>query len=78
MVKELVEREYTDLRSSVNAVGEVVTQIIQFVGGEKRTFNHVISKSLLQGQFTKFKQTDGTWVMVNDKNILCIEVFNEE
>jgi hypothetical protein len=77
-MKELVEREYTDLRSSVNAVGDVVTQIIHFVGGEKRTFNHVISKSLLQGQFTKFKQTDGTWVMVNDKNILCIEVFNEE
>ena len=70
--------QYTDLRPSVNQVGEVVTQIIHFVGGEKRTFNHVISKSLLQGQFTKFKQTDGTWVMVNDKNILCIEVFEEK
>ena len=30
--------QYTDLRSSVNQVGEVVTQIIHFVGGEKRTF----------------------------------------
>ncbi len=69
---------YPDLKSSVSAVGDVVTQIIHFVGGEKRTWNHVISKSIQQGQFTKFKQTDGTWIMVNDKNVLCIEVFSED
>ena len=70
--------KYTDLRSSVNAVGDVVTQIIHFVGGEKRTFNDVDTHSIKQGQFTKFETKDGRLVMVNDKNILCIEVFNEE
>ncbi len=31
-----------------------------------------------QGQFTKLYQNDGTMIMINDKNILCIEVFKEE
>ena len=67
-----------DLKSSVNEIsGELVTQIIHFLGGEKRTFSHIKSKSIRQGQFTKFQQDDGTWVMINDKNVLCIEVFNE-
>jgi len=68
-----------NLKSSVNEVsGELVTQIIHFLGGEKRTFSHIKSKSIRQGQFTKFQQTDGTWIMVNDKNVLCIEVFDED
>lgn len=67
-----------DLKSSVNEIsGELVTQIIHFLGGEKRTFSNIKSKSIRQGQFTKFQQKDGTWIMVNDKNILCIEVFSE-
>ena len=49
-----------------------------FVGGEKRTFNGVISSSLKQGQFTKFKCKNGITVMVNDKNVLCIEIFEEK
>ena len=69
----------TNLKSSVTEkVGELTTQIIHFVGGEKRTFNNIISTSIRQGQFTKFKQKDGTWIMINDKNVLCIEVFNEK
>ena len=68
-----------DLKSSVTEIsGEYTTQIIHFVGGEKRTFNNIESKSILQGQFTKFKQIDGTWIMVNDKNVLCIEVFKQD
>ena len=68
-----------DLKSSVTeVVGELTTQIIHFVGGEKRTFADVISTSIRQGQFTKFKQKDGTWIMINDKNVLCIEVFKQE
>ena len=71
--------EKIDLKSSVTEiVGEYVTQIIHFVGGEKRTFNNVIAKTIRQGQFTKFQQKDGTWIMINDKNVLCIEVFNEQ
>ena len=67
-----------DLKSSVTEMsGEYVTQIIHFISGEKRTFNNIDSKSIRQGQFTKFKQKDGTWIMINDKNVLCIEVFEE-
>ena len=72
------KEKYVDLKSTVNAVGEYVTQIFHFVGGEKRTFNHIESKSIIQGQFTKFRQKDGTWILVNDKNVLCIEVFREK
>lgn len=68
-----------NLKSSVNdIVGDYVTQIIHFVGGEKRTFHDIESASIRQGQFTKFKQKDGTWIMVNDKNVLCVEVFNQD
>lgn len=67
-----------DLKSSVTETsGEYVTQIIHFVGGEKRTFTDIFAKSIRQGQFTKFKQKDGTWLMINDKNVLCIEVFSQ-
>ena len=65
-----------DLKSSVKEqCGDVVTQIIHFVGGEKRTFHNIESESISQGQFTKFRQTDGVWIMINDKNVLCIETF---
>jgi hypothetical protein len=68
-----------DLKSSVTEVsGELVTQIIHFIGGEKRTFNKIESITMRQGQFTKFKQKDGPWIMINDKNVLCIEVFSEK
>jgi len=68
-----------NLKSSVTEVaGELTTQIIHFVGGEKRTFNDIQSTTIRQGQFTKFRQKDGTWIMINDKNVLCIEVFKQE
>ena len=71
--------EQVDLKSSVTEIsGPVVTQIIHFVGGEKRTFNNILSESIRQGQFTKFQQKDGTWIMINDKNVLCIEVFKQK
>ena len=67
-----------NLKSSETEVsGQYVTQIIHFVGGEKRTFQNIDSESIRQGQFTKFKQKDGTWIMINDKNVLCIEVFKQ-
>ena len=68
-----------NLKSSVTEVaGEITTQIIHFVGGEKRTFNDIESTTIRQGQFTKFRQKDGTWIMINDKNVLCIEVFKQD
>ena len=67
----------TDLKSSVANVGDYVTQIIHFIGGEKRTYHNIDSKSIRQGQFTKFRQKDGTWIMINDNNVLCVEIFKE-
>ena len=64
-----------DLKSSVKSVGSTVTQIIYFIGGEKRTFFDIETTSISQGQFTKLHQLDGTVIMINDKNVLCIEVF---
>tara|TARA_R110000764_G_scaffold133920_1_gene221967 strand:- start:603 stop:815 length:213 start_codon:yes stop_codon:yes gene_type:complete len=67
----------TNLKSTVNESGETVTQIIHFVGGIKRTYHGLLSKSIKQGQFTKIKCKDGTMLMINDRNVLLIEVFPE-
>lgn len=66
-----------DLHSSIKSQGEVVTQIIHFMNGEKRTFENIVTSSVKQGQFTKLETTDGRLVMVNDKNVLCIEIFKQ-
>ena len=65
----------TDLHSSIKRQGEWVTQIIHFVGGEKRTFEGIDTKTIKQGQFTKLISIDGQYILINDKNVLCIEVF---
>ena len=67
-----------NLKSTINSQGEVVTQIIHFVGDVKRTYHGIISTSIKQGQFTKMECTDGTMIMVNYKNVLCIELFPEK
>jgi hypothetical protein len=64
-----------DLQSSVKKQGKYVTQIIHFVGGEKRTFEDIEASVIKQGQFTKLATADGRMIMINDKNVLCIEVF---
>ena len=69
-----------DLKSSSQTMsgGDYITQVIHFVGGEKRTFHGIDSKSIKQGQFTKLKDKDGRVIMINDKNVLLIEVFKED
>ncbi len=67
-----------NLKSTVNEQGETVTQIIHFVGGVKRTYHGILSQSIKQGQFTKMKCIDGTMIMINDNNVLCIEIFSED
>tara|TARA_Y100001937_G_scaffold111372_1_gene157926 strand:- start:975 stop:1196 length:222 start_codon:yes stop_codon:yes gene_type:complete len=70
-------RQGVDLQSSIKEQGHWVTQIIHFVGGEKRTFEHIDSSYIKQGQFTKLITKDGRYILINDKNVLCIEVFTE-
>jgi hypothetical protein len=67
-----------DLQSSIKKKGSHVTQIIHFIGGEKRTFEGVVTNVVKQGQFTKLTTEDGRMVLVNDKNVLCIEIFSED
>ena len=67
-----------NLKSTVNEQGKFVTQIVHFMGGEKRTFHGIISNTIKQGQFTKMKRKDGTMLMINDNNVLCIEIFKED
>ena len=72
MVKEV------NLQSTINEQGKYVTQIIHFVGGVKRTYKGILTESIKQGQFTKFKCKDGTMIAVNDSNVLCVEIFKED
>jgi hypothetical protein len=67
-----------NLKSSVNEMGETVTQIIHFSGGNKLTFNGIIPATIKQGEFTKMKTKDGRLLMVNTDNVDCVEVFKEE
>lgn len=68
----------SDLGSSTKSIGKTVTQIIHFVNGEKRTFTNILTSNIKQGQFTKLTTKDGRMIMVNDKNVLCIEVFKDK
>ena len=67
-----------NLQSTINEQGKYVTQIIHFVGGIKRTYHGILSESIKQGQFTKMMCKDGTMIMINDNNVLCIEIFKED
>ena len=67
-----------DLQSTTKDQGEVVTRIIHFTNGEKRTFENILTNSIKQGQFTKLTTLDGRLIMINDKNVLCIEVFKQD
>jgi len=65
------------LLSSIEKKGETVTQIITGVGGTKKTFRGIISKSIEQGEMTHFDLSDGRTILVNTPNILWVEVFKE-
>ena len=66
-----------DLQSSLKKKGKYVTQIIHFKDGIKRTFEGVSTNDIKQGQMTKLELKDGRYVLINDNNVLCIEVFGE-
>ena len=68
----------SDLQSSIKQQGKYVTQIFHFVGGEKRTYDGIDVESIRQGQFTKFRCKNGAMVLINDKNVLMIEVFEDK
>lgn len=67
-----------NLRSSITEVGGIVTQIIHYVGGEKRTINSIITNSIKQDEFTKMKSKNGILYSINTKNVLMFETISEE
>ena len=67
-----------DLKSSVAKQGKVVTQIIQFSGGNKKTIRGVLSDTIEQSQFTKFVTIDDKLFFINDKNVDWFEVHAEK
>jgi hypothetical protein len=69
--------EKNDLRSSVIEKGKIVTQIIIFSKGNKKTFRGVISDSISQSEFTRFDLTDGRRIYVNTENVDCFEIIPE-
>jgi hypothetical protein len=73
-----MDKKTVNLQSTVTKVGEYVTQVIHFVDGVKRTYTGIKPKTIKQGQFTKMFLKDGSMLLINDINVLCIEVFNEE
>ena len=65
----------THTKSTLSSHSKFCTQIIHFSGGEKRTFVDILTENIKQGQFTKLQRKDGSVIMINDKNVICIEVF---
>ena len=72
-----VKKNATDLLSSAGRKGSTVTQIITCVTGIKKTFRGVLTKTIENGQFTKFETEDGRLILVNDQNVFCVEIFAE-
>ena len=67
-----------NLLSSVCNDGEVVTQIIHFKDGTRKTIHGIITSSIETGKFTKFYCKDGRMIMINDDNVNMVETFNKE
>ena len=67
-----------DLHSTIKSQGKVVTQIIHFKDGQRKTIHGIISSSIETGKFTKFNCKDGRMIMVNDENVNMIETFKED
>jgi hypothetical protein len=66
------------LKSTVENIGDTCTQIIHFVGEVKRTVTNIKTKTIKQGELTKFATSDGRMIMVNTRNVLMIEVFAQD
>ena len=67
-----------NLKSSTEQLGRLVTQIIHFSHGNKRTFENIDTSTIKQGEFTKMKLKDGRLLLVNTNNVDCVEVFSQD
>jgi len=67
----------TDLKSSVKTVGKLVTQIIHFSNGNKRTIENIKTNTIKQGELTKMSTGD-RMILINTKNVDMVEVFKQD
>jgi len=68
-------QEKINLKSTTNKVWKYVTQIIHFSWWNKRTFEDINTETIKQWEFTKMYDKDWRLIMINTKNVDCIEVF---
>lgn len=66
-----------NLQSSTQELGKHVTEIIHFRGGDKLTFTGIDTESVQDGAFCKMDRKNGSRIMINTKNVNCVEVFKE-
>ena len=66
-----------DLKSTTQRQGRYVTQVIHYIHGEKKTIFNIDTESIIQGEFTKMWDKSGRLFMVQAKNVLLIEVFEQ-
>lgn len=66
-----------NLQSSVSQKGEIVTQIIGFKDGSKKTYHNIITETIEQSEFTRFDLLDGRRVYINTANVLWLEVIKQ-
>ena len=66
------------LFSSAEKKGKVVTQIITTVNGVTKTFEGVLTETIVQSKFTHFETKDGRLIFINDNNVLFVEIFSED
>ena len=62
-------------KSSVEEKGEIVTEIILFSNGNKKTFEGIKTETISQNEFTHFDLVDGRRVYINTKNVDSFEVL---
>ena len=67
----------TNLHSTTEKVGKIVTQIYHFKSGNKKTFDGIMTNTIKDGTFTKMMRTNGDMLSVNGKEIEIIETINE-
>lgn len=63
------------LRSSVEKKGKMVTQIIGFMDGSKKTWKGIKTDTIEEGSFCKFDLEDGRRVYINTRNVAWFEVL---
>ena len=73
-----MEYKAGSLLPSMEKKGKIVTQIIAFSNGNKKTFNGIKVDSIAQGEFVHFELLDGRMIYINQKNVDFFEVFSEE